>query len=98
MFARPRRPRPARHTREKIVGWGTFGVVLAGCLLVGAATGSPTLRGFSLIAGLGGGGAMGVLAALMAHLTRPGDARYSPIEGDGGAWGMMEYEERTKLR
>ena len=84
------------YAREKLVGWGTFLALLTGCLVVGAATGNATLRAFSLIAGLGGGGACGVLAALMAHLTRPGDAHYEPIQGDGGAWGLMEYDERTK--
>ena len=83
-------------TREVVAGAGTFAAFLAAAATMAALTGSVTLRAFSLIFGLGAGGACGVIAALMAHLSRDPQAHYEPIEGEGGAWGMMEYDERTK--
>ncbi|HVM44497.1 MAG TPA: hypothetical protein VM582_01075, partial [Candidatus Thermoplasmatota archaeon] len=70
--------------------------LFAGAMVLATLSGSVTLRAFSLLFGLGAGGACGVLAALMAHLSRA-PARYEPIEGEAGAWGMMEYEERTRM-
>lgn len=82
-------------TRELMVGGGTFAAIVAGAMAFAAITTSSTLRGFMLILGIGAGGGCAVLAALMAHLTR-GPAQYEPIAGEGGAWGMDEYEERGR--
>lgn len=84
------------HAREAIAGGGTFVVFLAAVTAFGASSAVPGLREYSVLFGLGGGGACAVFAALMAHLTRSPRAHYEPIEGEGGAWGMMEYDERTR--
>ena len=84
------------HARENLAGWSTFAAFCTVAIVLAATTGSATLRAFSLIFGLGAGGACGVIAALVAHLSRDPSAHYEPIEGETGAWGMMEYDERTK--
>lgn len=78
-------------TREMLAGWSAFAAFFACAIALGAYSGSATLRAFSLIAGLGGGGAIGVFAALFAHiLGRP--MGYEPVPGDAGAWGFAEVE------
>lgn len=83
-------------TREVLLGAGTFGLFLVAAALLAIFASSAALRAFSLIFGLGAGGACGVIAALMAHLSRDPQAHYEPIEGESGAWGMMEYDERVR--
>lgn len=85
------------HAREVVVGGGTFAAFLAAAATFGATSGIPGLREYSVLFGIGGGGACGVFAALATHLAREPAAHYEPIAGDDGAWGMMEYDDRTKL-
>ena len=80
------------YAREAAVGWGTFAAFFASALLLGAASGSMTLRVMSFLAGLGGGVACGVFAALATHLAL-GPAVYEPIAGADPAWGLAEYED-----
>lgn len=85
------------HARELIVGAATGVGFLAMAATFGATSGVPGLREYSVLFGIGGGGACGVFAALATHLARDPRAHYEPIDDDAGAWGMMEYDERTKL-
>lgn len=79
------------------MGGGTFMAVLIGAASFGATSGVPGLREYSVLFGIGGGSACGVFAALATHLARDPKAHYEPIEGEGGAWGMMEFDDRTKV-
>lgn len=79
--------------REVVVGLSTFGAFFTGAVAWGLQSASATVQAFSFLAGLGGGGAMGVFAGLATHLAR-GPAAYAPVQGDDSAWGWAEYEER----
>lgn len=81
-------------TREVVAGWSVFAAFFVGALALGAYSGNTTLHAFSLLAGLGGGGAMGAFAALFAHIVgRP--MGYEPVPGDDGAWGLIELDDRA---
>ena len=79
-------------SREAVVGISTGAAFLLCAIVLGQQSPSTAVRAFSVLAGLGGGGAMGVFAALAAHLAR-GPAKYEPIEGTGSAWGLAEWED-----
>lgn len=78
--------------REAVVGAATFVAFFSGAVALGSQSASASLRAVSVLAGIGGGGAAAVFAALAAHLAgRP--AGYEPVEGEDAAWGVGELEE-----
>jgi hypothetical protein len=79
-------------SRELVVGVSTFAAFTAGAIALGQQSPSLTVRAVSILAGLAGGTAVGIFAALAVHLAR-GPAAYAPIEGADSAWGVAEYED-----
>ena len=86
----------AAYVREALAGGITFAALLAGSLALAAGAETAALRALTVLAGLSASLACATFAALMAHLSRARRPRYEPILGDASAWGLIEYEERTR--
>lgn len=83
--------------RELIVGLLAFVAFATVALTIGFRSDDATIRSFSLLVALGAGGSMSVMVALAYHLSLgPRGARYEPVAGDAGAWGVAEMEDDTR--
>lgn len=80
--------------RELLVGLLAFAVFATTAISIGQTSADPTIRSFSLLVAVGAGGGMSVFVAAAYHLSRgPRGARYEPVPGDAGAWGLAEMED-----
>ena len=83
--------------REVVVGLLAFAIFAAAALTVGMRSGDATIRSFSLLVAVGAGGSMSVMVGLAYHLALgPRGARYEPILGEDGAWGVAEMDDEAR--